>query len=34
MLRSVPEVHETIVEAKMRSLVEGARIASQRLFAR
>ena len=34
MLRSVPEVHETIVEAKMRSLVEGARLASQRLFAR
>lgn len=32
MLRSVPEVHETIVEAKMKSLVEGARIASLALF--
>lgn len=32
MLRAVPEVHPTIVEAKMRSLVEGARLASQRLF--
>ncbi len=34
MLRSVAEVHETIVEAKMRSLVEGARLASERLFVR
>ena len=33
MLRSVPEVHETIVEAKMKSLVEGARLASKSLFA-
>lgn len=32
MLRSVPEVHETIVEAKMKSLVEGARLASALLF--
>lgn len=32
MLRSVPEVHETIVEAKMQSLVEGAKLASRRLF--
>ncbi len=32
MLRSVPEVHETIVEAKMKSLVEGARLASVSLF--
>jgi 5-methyltetrahydropteroyltriglutamate--homocysteine methyltransferase len=32
MLRSTPEVHETIVEAKMKSLVEGARLASKRLF--
>jgi len=32
MLRSVPEVPEEIVEAKMRSLVEGARIASRQLF--
>lgn len=30
--RAVPEVHPTIVEAKLRSLVEGARLASARLF--
>lgn len=30
--RAVPEVHETIVEAKMKSLVEGARLATRQLF--
>ena len=32
MLRAVPEVHESIVTAKMQSLVQGAAIASKRLF--
>ena len=30
--RAVPEVHPTVVTAKLRSLVEGARIASRQLF--
>ena len=30
--RGTPEVHPSIVEAKFRSLVEGARLASERLF--
>lgn len=30
--RAVPEVHDTIVDAKFRALVEGARLASKQLF--
>lgn len=30
--RALPEVHPTIVEAKFRSLVEGAKLATQKLF--